>query len=235
VVGILKSTSTPVDRALYISLEGMEAIHVGWEGGALASNAPDPKSLAPEKLKAKQITSLLVGLKSRAAVLHMQRFVETYPEEALSAAIPGVALSRLWEMVGYAERALKVVSLFVVLVGLVSLVIALYSTLAERRREMAILRSLGASAQKVFVLLISESLALAFAGVVLGYLLVFVSIFVLRPWAEKEFGLYIVVKAPQLTELYYLSGVMLAAFVAGLLPAVKAYRNTLADGLSIKA
>jgi putative ABC transport system permease protein len=142
VVGILARTGTPVDRTVHISLESMEAIHLDWVGGA-----PMPGvSIAPEQarkfdLVPKQVTAALIGLKGRAAVFNVQRYVAEYPGEPLMAVLPGVALDELWDVVGVGERALLGMSAMVGVVSLAGLVAVVMAGLNERRRELAVLRS----------------------------------------------------------------------------------------------
>ncbi|MES9994101.1 MAG: ABC transporter permease, partial [Candidatus Thiodiazotropha sp.] len=158
VAGILARTGTPVDRTVHVSLEAIEAIHADWKSGA-----PMPGlSISAEKarkmdLKPKAITGVLVGLKSKISTFHVQRFINEYPAEPLLAVLPGVALSQLWNLIGIAEKALLIVSAFVVVVGLFGMLTALLMSLNERRREMAILRSVGARPGHVFALIMGEA------------------------------------------------------------------------------
>jgi len=150
-VGILKKTATPVDRSLYITLEGMEAIHLDWSAGAppMPGEEIPAWKIKPEEIQIRQITAFLLRAKSRIDTLRLQREVNTFEDEPLMAIIPGVALSELWRTIGYAEDALRVVSIFVIIVGLLGMLVSLYTSLNERRREMAVLRAVGAGPLKV--------------------------------------------------------------------------------------
>ncbi len=126
VVGVLARTGTPVDRTVHVSLQALEAIHLDWVGGAplpaqagLRISAEDARKF---NLEPKQVTAVLVGLKSRAAVFNVQRFVADYEGEPLMAVLPGVALDELWSVVGLGERALQAMSGLVAVVSLASLV-----------------------------------------------------------------------------------------------------------------
>ena len=236
VSGILERTSTPVDRSLYISLAGMEAVHVGWESGGppLPGQAVPPDRIRPEDLRVSQISAFLVGMKSRGLTLRLQRQINTDPREALLAIIPGVALTEMWRGIGYAEGALLVVSGMVVLVGFVGMLMSIYSSLNERRREMAILRAVGASPVQIVVLFVLESLLLACAGAILGLVLLYGLLLVLQPIIESFSGIYLPLRAPGTGELLYLGAVLVAGFLLGLGPALRAYRSTLADGLTVR-
>ncbi|MCG8507768.1 MAG: ABC transporter permease, partial [Rhodospirillales bacterium] len=154
VAGILAKTGTPVDRTVHVSLEAIEAIHVDWQSGARIPGAGvSAEDVRRMELKPKAITAFLVGLNSRLAIFKLQRQVNEYREEPLLAVLPGVALQELWDLIGVAENALFAVSGFVVVVGLSGMLIALMTSLNERRREMAILRSVGARPLHVFSLI----------------------------------------------------------------------------------
>jgi putative ABC transport system permease protein len=143
-------------------------------------------------------------------------------------------LSELWNGISYGEQVLKVVALFVVVVGLVGMLMALYTSLNERRREIAILRAVGLGPLKVMFLLVLESGLLALLGSLLGIALVYGLVVVLRPLVEQQFGLHLPVTPLTATEHLYVAGVVIAGLVVGLIPAWKAYRNALSDGLSVR-
>ncbi len=235
IVGILERTGTPVDRSVHVSLEAITAIHEGWESGMRApAIGARPGEAATADLTPTAITAFLVGLKSRAAVFQMQRALNDHRGEALSAVMPGVALQQLWQVVGLADTALLLVAACVVLAGLIGMVTALLTSLNERRREMAILRSVGARPLHVFLLLEFESALLAAAGVVAGFVIAFGAMALAAPLLEQRFGLFVEVGAPTGYDLAIAAAVVGAGLLAGLLPAWRAYRNSLADGLSIR-
>ena len=229
VTGILRRTATPVDRTVHVTLAGIEAIH-----------AEDPRryagieSAAGEALAPDAITACIVGLKSRLMVFGLQRFINEYDREPLMAIVPGVTLQQLWELVGVAEQALLAVSAFVIAAGLIGLLTTLLTSLAERRREMAVLRSMGAGPGMVFGLLVAEAVALAGAAAVLGVTAIHAGMFAVRPVVLDRFGLYLAADLPGAFDLAVVAVVTVAAGVIGALPAWRAYRFSLADGLSIR-
>lgn len=180
------------------------------------------------------ITAFLVGLNSRIATLQVQRNINEDENEALMAIIPGVALQELWGLVGIVETALLAVSAFVVLAGLLGMLSALLTSLNERRREMAILRAVGARPWHVLALLVLEAGLLAFSGAALGVLAVYGLIWGLSPVAETAFGVFIGAAAPGLFDALIVGAVTAAGLLIGLIPAWRAYRNTLIDGLQIR-
>ena len=150
------------------------------------------------------------------------------------AIIPGVALSQLWNLVGIADTALMIVAAFVVLAGLLGMLTAILTSLNERRREMAILRSVGARPRHVFTLLIAEAGMLASAGVAAGVSLCYGLIFAAPPLLEQRFGIFLDLGGLTGYDLTILGAIIGAALVMGALPAWRAYRNTLSDGLTIR-
>lgn len=236
VVGILARTGTPVDRTLHISLAGMEALHVDWQNGMPARGAGKVSAEQAREmhLQPKAITAVLLGLKSKIATFTVQRQVNEYRGEPLQAILPGVALQELWSLMGVAEKALFVVSLFVVLTGLIGMLTAILTSLNERRREMAILRSVGARPWHIAGLLVLEAFALALAGVLLGLALLYLGITASQGYVQAHYGLFLPLNLPSSYEWRLLGAILAAALLMGSVPAWRAYRQSLADGLSIR-
>ncbi len=235
VSGILARTGTPVDRSVHVSLAAIEAIHVGWRGGApIPGLSIDADRVRRMDLTPEAITAVLVGLESPIATFAVQRWVNDYPEEPLLAVLPGVALAELWSLVGVAEGALLVVSACVVLVGLVGMLTALLIGLNERRREMAILRSVGARPAQVLALIVGEAALLTLLGLLVGTALLYALLIAGQPLLQERLGLFIGIGTPSLHEWLLLGAVLAAGIVAGTLPALRAYRMSLADGLSLR-
>lgn len=234
IVGILNPTQTPIDTAVYINLYGMEAMHFGWESGVPSGETIASDRFKKENIKIGQLTSFLVKLKSRIAVLKMRREIDQYEKEPIMAIIPALALQEMWQTIGYVEQILFLVSICVLLVGMMSILISLYTSINERRREMAILRSLGASSFHIFSLLIYESSFLVFFGCAIGVGMLYGLLFFIKPWLESNFSVYLEVTPLSLLEWKYLLIIFIAGTFAGLIPAIKAYYNSLQDGLTIK-
>lgn len=236
VVGILKKTGTPVDQTVHVRLEGIEAIHIDWKEGAqpLPGQSISAERVLEMDLSPKVVTAFFVGLKSRIAVFNVQRFVNQYSQEPLLAILPGVALQELWSLIGVAEQALLAVSGFVVVVGLSGMLIALMTSLNERRREMAILRSVGARPLHVFSLIVGESALLTFMGAAIGIGLLYGLLIIGQPLILTRYGIFIAISALSLYELLLILIVCLAGIIIGLIPGYRIYRYSLADGMTIR-
>ncbi len=236
VVGVLARTGTPVDRTVHVSLQAIEAIHLDWVGGAPLPASAGMK-IAPEyarkfDLEPKQVTAALVGLKNRVAVFNVQRFVAAHEGEALLAVLPGVALDELWSVVGPGEQALLVISALVAVVSLASLVAVVLAGLSERRRELAVLRAVGAGPRHVLWLLAAEGTMVTLAGALLGALAAALAVWLAGPWLQQRFGITLLPAAPTAAQWALFAAVVLAGMLASLVPGWQAYRLSLADGLS---
>ncbi|KQB00375.1 ABC transporter permease [Vibrio metoecus] len=234
VVGILAPTGTPVDKTVHVSLEAIEAIHVGWESGANLGYQPSAEQLAKRDFTPKQITAMLIGLKSKIQTFALQRKINDYPAEPLSAIMPGVALHELWGMMSVAEQALMAVSVFVVIAGLLGMLSSLLTSLQERRREMSILRAMGARPQHVFALLVSEASVLTLLGIALGVSILYLLLAVAAPMIASQYGIQIALTGLTPYEWQLLGSVQLAGMVIGFIPALRAYRQSLSDGMTIR-
>ena len=141
---------------------------------AIMAKAPIPGLTIPAEvvskfdLQPKTITAFLLGLHQRTAVFRLQRKIADYRGEPLLAVLPGVALDQLWQTVGVVEKTLLGISWLVFAVGLAGLAAVMLASLNERRRELAVLRSVGAGLRHIVFLLVLESLFVTLLGVVLG-------------------------------------------------------------------
>lgn len=235
VTGILAPTGTPIDKSIHVSLEAIEAIHVDWQSGAIPTGARTPADeLRRMDLTPRAITAALIGLNSPIDTFTLQRAINQYPGEALSAVLPGMALLELWSVMAIAETGLRVVTVLVVATALLGMLATILAMLNERRREMAILRAVGARPRHIFGLLVAEAFVMGTLGALLGMGLAYGVILATAPWVGSTFGLYLPVGLPSPLEWMIVLGVMAAAALAGLVPAIKAYRNSLADGIAVR-
>jgi putative ABC transport system permease protein len=234
VVGILKPTGTPLDRTVHVSLQGIEAIHQGWSKAAAPSSRLLQRFLKKPDLTPENITAFLVGLKSRIATFGLQREINEYQGEPLQAILPGITLQQLWDMMSVAENALLIVTAFVVAIGLVGMLTVMLAGLNERRREMAILRSVGARPLHVMLLITGESLLLTLLGLVAGLALLYGGLVLAQPYIQDVYGLYLSIGLPGSREWQLMGLIAVAGLLIGLIPGYRAYRYSLSDGLSIK-
>lgn len=235
VSGILAKTGTPVDRTVLVSLGAIEAIHVDWRSGAKIPGQSTPADVVRQMdLQPNAITAALIGTKSRLQVFGLQRSINEYPQEPLLAILPGVALQELWQIVGVAETALIAVSGMVVVTALIGMMATIFSSLNERRREMAIFRAMGARPRVILGMLVLEATLIAVVAAVLGFVLLYVALLVSQPLVDRAFGLWLPIDAPSMREFSVLLSVTAAGAIVSLIPALRAYRMSLADGMLVR-
>ncbi|TVP61920.1 MAG: FtsX-like permease family protein, partial [Halomonadaceae bacterium] len=233
VSGILAPTGTPIDRTLQISLEAFEAIHLGWESGVAAPGRQVSADAARERdLTPSSITAMLVGVERPIMTLRLQRELNNFRGEPLTAILPGATLAELWHLMGNFERALLVISALVLFTSLAGLAAVLLTMQSSRNREMAILRSVGATPATVALLFASEALLLAGLAALLALVSWFGGLALLAPWLSEAWGVYIGLRLPNALELGLLAAAMGLALLVSLLPAWGAYRRSLAEGLT---
>jgi len=235
VAGILEKTGTPVDRTVIVSMEAIEAIHVDWRGGAQIPGQSTPlDEIRAMDLTPKAVTAALVGVKSPLQTFRLQRAINEYPSEPLLAILPGVALQELWGIVGIAETALLAVSAMVVVTALIGMMATIFSSLNERRREMAIFRAMGARPVTILGLLVAEAMVMGAVGAIFGLGLLYVGLSIAQPLLDTAFGLWVPIDPPSVQELWVLLAVICASAIVSLLPALRAYRLSVADGMMVK-
>ncbi len=233
VLGILARTGTPVDRSVHISLAAMEALHLDWAAGApLPGQSIAAADVGHYDLSPSQVTAVLVGLKQRQQVFSVQRRVNGYAREPLLAVLPGVALDELWDAVSLGERGLQLMSVLVAVVSLVGLVAVILAGLNERRRELAILRAVGARPRDVLLLLAAEGVWITLAGVLLGLLLWTLLLAAGAPLVQRLWGLQLRLGLPDARQTLWMLAVLACGALASLLPGWRAYALSLHDGLS---
>lgn len=221
VTGILTPTGTPVDQTLHVSLESLERIHQGWPGSATSS-----------RLQPESITAFIVGLESRMQTFRFQRQVNTYPEEALMAVLPGVALTQLWRVVGVVEQSLLMISSLVLLAAMLGMTTMMLASMRERRSEIAVLRAMGASPAFIFFGVQIEAVIITALGVLLGSGLLLAAVAVGGDILLQQFGLYVgTVELTGRGSLIVVAA-FLVAVVCALAPGIGAYRISLQSRLT---
>lgn len=233
IVGILAPTGTPVDRTVHVNLETITALHLDWVAGAPVAGLSIPAQfVAKFDLRPKELTAALIGLKQRSDVFRMQRYINDYRPEALLAVMPGVVLDELWQTLGVVEKSLLAISTLVVIIGLAGLIAVMLASLNERRRELAILRALGAGPRDMFLMLTAEGLLVTTVGALVGVLLLSALTPPLATLMQSQFGISMQLRMLSTAELALFGAVILAGFFASLVPGWRAWRLSLADGLT---
>ena len=234
VVGVLQATGAPIDRNVIISLQGFEALHQGmgapglpWLGGVgAAPTVAERAALVPREL-----TAVWVGLHARTEVFSARRGIERLPQDSLMAVLPGVALDELWQVVKLAENALLAIGVLVAVSGMLSVAAVLMVGLSARRKELAVLRALGATPLALLGLVWLEALGVCLLGMLGGLVLHGLGLWALQDLLRTELGITVQWGWPTAEVAWSLAGLVLAAWLAASVPALRAYRLSLVDGL----
>lgn len=216
VVGILKATGTPIDHTIHTNLSSIEIIH---------------RKEISSHVTPKQISSFIVALKNKFDIFSFRSEINQYKEEALTAIMPAATLLQFWKNIDIIESAMSAVSIFVILTGFIALLCTLLSSLEKRRREISILRTLGAGKYYVFKLLCLESFFCAFAGSVGAVFLLPMVYTSSQSFMLNHFGLRLDFVYFSTHTLVTIIVISLAGLATGLIPAIKAYKYSLSDGL----
>jgi len=220
IVGVLEATGTPIDRAIYVPLGTYYVI---------ADHQPDERTGEGGARDPRGVSGILVN--ARAGFYKINIWRDLNDRLDAQAAQPPQEVAALFELVGTADRVMRVISLLVVVVALVGVMVAIYNTMGARRREFAVLRALGARRRTVLGLVTAEAAGIAAIGGMLGLLLAGALLSAASGRVQAETGVALEV-APGVAELLLLAAVTLAGALAGLVPAWTAYRTEPARHLS---
>lgn len=214
VTGILARTGTPVDDTVHVSLAAIDEIHAGFNARSVRRGEAE-----------RTITAFLVGLNSRMLAFRLQRQINEFAGEPLQAILPGVALAQLWRMLGSLENVLRVISGLVLLSAFLGMSTMFLASLRERRGEIAVLRTIGATPLFLFLMLELEAVLLALLGFGGGVLLVGTASRAAQGWLREGYGLLITPYVPDASTAWMLALVLGLAAIWAVLPAIGAYRS----------
>jgi putative ABC transport system permease protein len=226
VAGILATTGTPVDQTVHISLQGIEAIHIDWQQGVKMPNSNiTTEQLESIKLQPTTITAVMLGLNSRMATFRVQRDINNYRKEPLTAILPGVALSELWQMMGILENTLRLISWLILIAALLGLSAMMLASIREREHEIHLLRVIGAPPVFLFLLIEMEALLICLLSIFLAISGLYLSLRLSSAFLASNFSLHMshsLLSANNLRFILLISG---ATVIAAALPSFFAYRK----------
>ena len=234
VSGILDPTGTPTDQAIFVSLEGYELIHLGWKNGSKTVSLKnlDISQIPKERLYPKTITAAYLGLTSKLNLFKVARSINEYPEEAVSAVIPGIALAELWSMVGSVDFVFRIFNWLIIGISLIGMVTMILTGLDSRTREMTILRSLGATPAHLASMVLIETALVSIISVLLSIGLVRILTWGVADFLSQWAGIRIDLTWISFPEFKMLMIIVLAGLCASLIPAALVYHRSLARGFS---
>lgn len=230
VVGVLEPTNSPSDRVIWIPLEGVYRMsgHVLRGGGE--NYRPEEGESIPDAHK--EISAVMLKLRDPQSGFSLDQTINKQGKAATLAWPIGRVMADLFDKLGWMNRVLSLVSYLVIAVAAGSILASIYNTISQRRREFAILRALGARRATVFAVIVAEAAAIALLGSVGGYGVFFIILTSARIIVREQTG--VVLNLWQGDPMLWLTPVIMVSvgMLAGLIPALKAYRTDVAENLA---
>ncbi len=225
IVGILSRTGTMLDHSVFISLESMEHLH---------HEETENDETHEHDHRLTTLTSFFVRTQNRMDSLHLQREISEYKGEPLMAVIPAVALSELWKNLSFFERTLDFIIGLVAVFSIMTLMLMMLASMEARRREMALMRALGATAHFLILLLFAEAIMVGLAGATVGFVLSRLGLFYFADSLQSALGVSVSVWSVDPLEILFILAVLIGCGLVSLFPGWRASRQALKDGLTIK-
>lgn len=213
VVGVLEPSNTPADRVIWIPLAGLQNM-----GGHDAATATD-------------VSAVLVRLRSPMAGQQLDMLYNRQGNRMTFAWPIAKQMADLFEKFGWFDAVLAMVAWLVALVAVGAVLASLYNSMHSRRRDLAILRALGARRRTIFAAIILESATIAALGMGLGFLVYAMILGAAAAVIRSQTGVVLDPWQPAWVWLWAPIAMVLLGALAGVLPAIKAYRTDVAGGL----
>jgi len=224
-VGIMAPTGTPHDRAIYIPLNAFYTLE--GHGSEVAQMAVDEnyREISGAYLKIKRIR----GGAIHPGIQELQYNINQ--SKSAQFVVPNKVLPRLFNVIGWVDLVLLAIAALVTVLAALFLFVVLINALREQRRDIALMRSLGATRKTVFGLIISESLIISVLGGVLGLLLGHIIVAVGSHFIKVETGLMFSFTYISSVDILLLPGLIVLGIAAGMIPAVQAYRLSVLENI----
>lgn len=238
IVGILKPTGSVLDNLILTSVESIWQVHDQWSPDAQplssdSSNASQRSLLVPSVMRGdsvREITTLLVQYRSALAAIQLPRIVNS--NSMLQAASPAFETARLFSIIGAGTDLLMAFAYLLIIIAGMSIFIALYNSLRERRYDMAIMRTMGASRFRLFAAVMLEGAILSFLGAVTGLALGHLALLAIPVWMEQTASAGITGWYFHQLEYWLLLGSVLLGMACAIIPAIQAYRTDISEVLA---
>lgn len=234
VKGILEPSGTVADKLILTSLESVWSVHDKGHGDEEEKvhhhEGEDHTHEHAGSEESKEITAALISFTSPMGNLTVPRLVNQ--QTSMQAALPAIEINRLFSLMGNGIETLRALAILIVLLSGISVFISLYQSLKDRKFELALLRSMGASRARLFLLVLFEGLIICLIGYILGIGLGKFGLWSLSELADQEYSYSLQIAFLTLKEVYLLGGILAIGFLASLLPSVQAFRLNISKTLS---
>ncbi len=211
VVGIMNKTNTVADKLILTSPNSVWAAH---------------HDSGPEK----EITAGLITFRSPMAMMTLPRMINEKTQ--MQAALPAIEVNRLFSLMGTGVKTLKALGILIISLSVISIFISMFQSLKERKVELALMRSMGASRTQLLGMVILEGLFISFAGYLAGLLFGKISLIMMSKMAQDSYQYAFDINIIGTDELIILPIVLSLGLLAAILPAIQAYRISISKVLA---
>jgi putative ABC transport system permease protein len=233
VKGILNASNSVIDNLILTNVESIWRVHNLVDSKASIKSGLPASLLVPSAAatdSAKEITSVLIQYRSPMGAIQMPRFINS--QTSMQAASPAFETARLFSIMGTGVEVMQGFGYVLILISGMSIFIALYNSLKERRYDLAIMRAMGATRSKLVMSVFLESILLTFSGTTLGLFLGHAALQIMPVFAPeiKKAAITGLVFYPEEWMIFW--GSLLLGLVCSVLPAWQAYRTDVSKVLS---
>lgn len=229
ITGILSSQGNVVDNLILTSIESVWYTHDDVHDHA-KFETPVSTTGFPETDESREVTSLLVKYRNPIAAVQLPRLINS--RTALQAASPSFEISRLFELLGVGVQLIQGLAIVIIVIAGLGIFIALFNSLKERKYDLAVMRTLGASSGQLFIHIVLEGVILTFLGALVGMAIghLFMAVLVMQNEQGALGGLTAAVFLEE--ELWIMAYAIVVGIVASLIPAWTAYQTDIAKQLT---
>ncbi len=229
VTGVMGPTNSPSDRVIWIPIEGI--FRMGGHVLRGSGEVYEPQRGVEIPDEHKEVSAVMLKFNSPQHGMRLQQMINNQGNVATLAWPIGRVMGELFEKLGWVHRVLTMVAYLVVVVAAASIFASIYNTINERRREFAIMRALGARRGTVFSAIITETATIAFIGVIIGYGIYAVILLAAAQIIRSTTGVVIDMAQWNPVLLWAPLGITALGAIAGIIPAIKAYRTDVAENI----
>ena len=154
-----------------------------------------------------------------------------YKSEPIQAIIPGLALTKLWQIVSFVEKILFLICYFVIFITLLGMAASIYTNVNQRNNEIALLRVVGASPRSIFSILILEGIMISLTSILISILFMLLLNIILNPILDIEYGIYLEYNFLSTYNIIFYCSVVFISILVGLIPAYRGYKKSLNSGI----
>lgn len=229
ITGILAYNNSVLDQLIITPLESVWHVHEHEQNESNALELLDEKPTT-ETADNKQITAMLVKFRNPMGLMTIPRNINA--NTTMQAALPAIEINRLFSLMGIGLDTLKWIAFLIIFVSGLSVFVSLYNSLKERKYEMALMLSMGATRLKLFTLLLLEGLIIGITGFVIGLIMSKLALFAMSKTAEENFHYEFNVLAFSIDELWIFAACIVISMLAAAIPSLGIYRINISKTLA---